>query len=65
MLETLVTEFDDFSETTFRFIVFSLVEWHENKILRHHIMANLLELFKNEKVLSLQQLIEPLCSIIN
>ena len=64
VLENLVTEFDDFSDNVFRLLVFFLIEWHDNKVLRNHLMANFIDLFKNEKVLSLPQIIEPLCRII-
>lgn len=64
MLDTLGLEMDDFAETVYRLLVFFLVEWHDNKVLRNHLMSNFLDLFKNEKVLPLSQLVEPLCSII-
>lgn len=53
VLEKLVAEFDDFYETTYRLLVFFLIEWHDNKVLRNHIMANFSDVFKHEKVLSL------------
>ena len=65
ILENSVKEMDDFAETIYRLLVFFLVEWHENKVLRSHLMSNFTQLFKNEKLLSLEQLIEPLCRIIN
>ena len=64
VLEKLTMEMDDFAETIHRFLVYFLIEWHENKVLRQHIMSNFLDLFNHEKVLSLNQVIEPLCSII-
>lgn len=57
-------EMDSFAETTYRLLVFFLVEWHDNKILRNHLMINFTDLLQMNKVLSLRQLIEPLCSII-
>lgn len=57
VLETLVTELDDFSETIYRLLVFFLVEWHENKVLRNHLMSNFVEVFNNEKTLPIPLLI--------
>ena len=64
VLETLVAELDDFSETIYRLLIFLLIEWHQNKVLRNHLMTNFVDLFKNEKVLPLPHLVEPLCKII-
>lgn len=64
VLETLSMEMDSFAETTFRLLVFFLVEWHDNKVLRNHLMINFTEILQMDKVLSLRQLIEPICSII-
>ena len=64
MLEKLVIEFDDFSENVYKLLIFFLIEWHDNKVLRNHLMTNFIELYKNEKVLSIPKLMEPVCSII-
>lgn len=63
VLETLSAEKDEFGESIYRLLVFFLVEWHDNKIARNHLMVNFTDLFKQDKVLSLHQLVEPLCSI--
>ena len=55
---------DDQAETIYKLLVFFLVEWHDNKVLRQHLMSGFTDLFNQEKVLSFHQLIEPLCSII-
>ena len=57
-------EMNDFSETIYQLLVFFFVEWHDNKVVRNHMMSNFLDLFKQDKVLSLRQLLEPLSSII-
>ena len=45
VLENAVKGMDDFAETIYRLLVFFLVEWHENKILRSHLMSNFTQLF--------------------
>ena len=64
VLETLTMEMNDFSETIYQLLVFFFVEWHDNKVVRNHMMSNFLDLFNQDKVLSLRQLLEPLSSII-
>jgi len=53
LLETLSMEMDDFGETIYQLLVFFFIEWHDNKIVRNHMMSNFLDLFKQDKVLSL------------
>ena len=62
----LVSQSDDFAAKIYSLLVFLLIEWHENKVIRSTMISNFIDLFKQEKVvvLSLHQLIEPLCSII-
>ena len=64
VLERLLAEFDDFSDNVYKLLIFFLIEWHENKVLRNHLMTNFIELYKNDKVLSVSKLVEPLCSIV-
>ena len=55
---------DDFAETIYSLLIYFLIEWHEDKLLRCHIMSNFIDLFRQEKVLQMHQLIDPLCKII-
>jgi len=64
LLEKLTLEMDEFAETVFRLLIYLLVEWHDTKLLRNHLLANFLDLFNTEKVLQLHALVEPLCQII-
>lgn len=64
VLEKLVATKDDFAEYVYRLLIFFLIEFHHNEVIRGHLMTNFKDLFMREKVLSLHQLVEPLCSII-
>ena len=65
VVEKLGLEMDPFSEKAYKLLIFFLVEWHDCKILRNHLMANFTDLFTHDKVLSLHILVEPICSVIS
>ena len=45
LLEKLVHEMDDFAETIYSLLVFFLIEFHDNKIVRQHLMSNFTDLY--------------------
>ena len=63
VLEKLIHD-DGFAANIYRLLVYFLIEWHDDQLIRDHIMANFTDIFKQERVLALNQLVEPLCSII-
>ena len=52
VLEKLIHD-DSFAANIYRLLVYFLIEWHDDQLIRDHIMANFTDLFKQEKVLAL------------
>ena len=45
-------------------MIFLLIAWHERQLVREHILQQFVDIFKLDKNLPLQKLIEPLCHVI-
>ena len=45
VLEKLIAAKDDFAGTVYSLLLYFLVEWHENKVLRAHLLSNFTDLY--------------------